>query len=95
MSLTQYLESQEDQDMIRLHHFTRTQEKRREGGLFFNVLWNEGEGGLYSSGGENMNGRSFNEGWQKIMNLDLILALGKSGALNGMIGGSKPSSVFL
>ena len=34
-------------------------------------------GGLYSSGGENMNGRPLNEGWQKIMNLDLILALGE------------------
>ena len=33
--------------------------------------------GLYSSGGENMNGRPFNEGWKRIMNLDLILALGK------------------
>ena len=65
--------------------------KRREerGGLFFNVLWNEGEGGLYSSGGENMNGRSFKEGWQRIMYLDLILALGKSGALNGKIGRSE------
>ena len=31
MSLTQYLESQEDQDMTRLLNFTRTQEKRREG----------------------------------------------------------------
>ena len=31
--------------------------------------------GLYSSDGENMNGRPFNEGWQKIMNLVLILAL--------------------
>ena len=60
MSLTQYLESQEDQDMTRLLYFTRTQEKRREGG--FCVLWNEGEGGLYSSGEENMNGRSFNKG---------------------------------
>ena len=36
-----------------------------------------------------MNGRSFNEGWQRIMNLDLILAFGKSGALNGKIGGSE------
>ena len=60
MSLTQYLESQEDQDMTRLLYFTRTQERRREGG--FCVLWNEGEGGLYSGGGENMNGRPFNEG---------------------------------
>ena len=33
-------------------------------------------GGLYSSGGENMNGRPFNESWQK-MNLDLILAFGE------------------
>ena len=31
-------------------------------------------GGLYSSGERNMNGRSFNKGWQKIMNIDLILA---------------------
>ena len=61
MSLTQYLESQEDQDMTRLLNFTRTQERRRGGGFFF-VLWNEGDGGLYSSGGENMNGRPFNEG---------------------------------
>ena len=59
MSFTQYLESQEDQDMTRLLNFTRTQERRR-GGFFF-VLWNEGEGGLYSSGGENMNERLFNE----------------------------------
>ena len=36
----------------------------------------EGEG-LYSSGGGNMNGRPFNEGWQRIMNLDLILAMEK------------------
>ena len=31
MSLTQYLESQENQDMTRLLNFTRTQERRREG----------------------------------------------------------------
>ena len=31
MSLTQYLESQEDQDMIRLLNFTRTQETGRDG----------------------------------------------------------------
>ena len=59
MGLTQYLESQEDQDMTRLLNFTRTQERRREG--VFCVLWNEGEGGLYSSDGENMNGKPFNE----------------------------------
>ena len=60
MSLTQYLESQEDQDMTRLIYFTRTQERRREGGF---VSFGMKEiGGLYSSGGENMNGRPFNEG---------------------------------
>ena len=41
-------------------------------------------GGVYSSGGGNMNGRPFNEGWQRIMNLDLI-----SSALNVEIGGSE------
>ena len=46
--------------MTRLLNFTRTQEKRREGD-FFCVFWNEGEGGLYSSDGENINGRPFNE----------------------------------
>ena len=30
MSLTQYLESQEDQDMTRLLYFTKTQERRRD-----------------------------------------------------------------
>ena len=33
MSLTQYLESQENQDMTRLLNFTRIQEKRRKGGF--------------------------------------------------------------
>ena len=60
MSLTQYLESQENHDMTRLLYFTKTQEKRRGGGGC--VLWNGGEGGLYNSGGENINGRSFNDG---------------------------------
>ena len=32
---------------------------------------------LYSSGRENMNRMSFNEGWQRIINLDLILDLGE------------------
>ena len=59
MSLTQYLESQEDQDMTRLLNFTRTQERRREG--VFVCLGMKERGGLYSSGGENMNGRLFNE----------------------------------
>ena len=31
VSLTQYLESQEDQDMARLLNFTRTQERGRDG----------------------------------------------------------------
>ena len=61
MSLTQYLESQEDQDMTRLLYFTRTQERRREGGFFVSFGMKD-RGGLYSSGGENMNGRPFNEG---------------------------------
>ena len=60
MSLTQYLESQEDQDMTRLLNFTRTQERRRDG--VFVCLGMKERGGLYSSGGENMNRRSFNEG---------------------------------
>ena len=60
MSLTQYLESQKDQDMTRLFNFTKTQENRRE--RVFCVSWNEGEEGLYSSGGRSMNGRPFNEG---------------------------------
>ena len=60
MSLTQYLESQEDQDMTRLLNFTRTQERRREGVLM--CLGMKERGGLYSSGGENINGRPFNKG---------------------------------
>ena len=59
MSFTQYLEFQEDQNMTKLLNFTRTQERGRDG-VF--VSWNEGRGGLYSSGGGNMNERSFNEG---------------------------------
>ena len=61
MSLIQYLESQEDQDMTRLLNFTRTQEKRREGGFLCVSGMNE-RGDIYSSGGGNMNGRPFNEG---------------------------------
>ena len=60
MSLTQYLESQEDQDMTRLLNFTRTQERERGGD--FVCLGMKERGGLYSSGGENMNGRPVNEG---------------------------------
>ena len=60
VSLTQYLESQKDQDMTRLLHFTRTQEKRRDGG--FMSFGMKEMGVLYSSDGENMNGRPFNEG---------------------------------
>ena len=61
MSLTQYLESQEDQDMIRLLNFTRTQEKKRDE-IFCVYFGMKKMGGLYNSGGGNMNGRSFNEG---------------------------------
>ena len=46
MSLTQYLESQEDQDMTRLLYFTRTQERRREGG-FLSLGMEERGGGVY------------------------------------------------
>ena len=60
MSLTQYLESQEDQDMTRLLYFTRTLERRREGGFY--VFGMKEMGGLYSSGGGNMNEMPFNEG---------------------------------
>ena len=45
VSLTQYLESQEDQDMIRLLNFTRTQERRRKG--VFCVLLEWRRGGVY------------------------------------------------
>ena len=50
MSLTQYLESQEDQDMTRLLNFTRTQERRREG--VFVCFGIKERGSLYSSGRE-------------------------------------------
>ena len=46
--------------MTRLLYFTRTQERRREGGFY--VFGMKEMGGLYSSGRENMNGRPFNEG---------------------------------
>ena len=46
--------------MKRLLNFTTTQERRREG-VFVCSRMNE-RGGVYSSGGGNMNGISFNEG---------------------------------
>ena len=55
MSLTQYLESQDNQDMTILLNFTRTQEKRREEDFFFMYSGMKERGGLYSSSGENMN----------------------------------------
>ena len=60
VSLIQYLKSQENQDMKRLLNFTTTQERRREG-VFVCSRMNE-RGGVYSSGGGNMNGMPFNEG---------------------------------
>ena len=60
MSLTQYLESQEGQDMTRLFNFIRSQERRRDGVFLFFGMKERGD--LYSSGGENMNGMPFNEG---------------------------------
>ena len=63
MSLTQYLEFQENQDMTRLLYFTRTQERKRQRVFYFFIFFGMEEmGSLYSSGEENMNGRSFNEG---------------------------------
>ena len=59
MNLIQYLESQEDQDMTRLFNFIRTQERGRDEVFFLRM---KEMGGLYSSGGGNMNGRPFNEG---------------------------------
>ena len=61
MSPTQYIESQENQDMTKLLNFTRSQERRRERG-FFVCLGLKERGGLYSSSGGNMNEISFNEG---------------------------------
>ena len=46
--------------MTRLLNFTKTQEKRREGG--FLCLGMKEIGDLYSNGGGNMNGMLFNEG---------------------------------
>ena len=46
--------------MTRLLNFTRTQERRKNGG--FMCFGMKERGGLYSSGGENINGMSFNEG---------------------------------
>ena len=60
MNLTQYLESQEDQDLTRPLNFTRTQEKRRE--EVFLCLGMKEKEGLFSSGGGNMNEKPFNEG---------------------------------
>ena len=60
MSLTQYLESQEDQDMTRLLNFLKL--KRGEEMEFFFCLGMKEMGGLYSNGWGNMNGRPFNKG---------------------------------
>ena len=64
MSLTQYLESQEDQNMTKLLNFIRTQKGGKEGFFVFFFLsfkMNERRS-TYSSSGGNMNERSFNEG---------------------------------
>jgi len=60
------------QDYSTLLELKRGEEK----GFLCALEWRR-RGGLYSSGGENMNGGSFNKGWQRIRNLDLILAFGK------------------
>ena len=48
--------------MIRLLNFTRTQKRKREGVFFFVSSRMKEREGLYSSGVENMNRKSFNEG---------------------------------
>ena len=58
MSLTQYLESQENQDITKLLNFVEL--KRGEEGGFL-CLGMKKMGGLYSSSGGNMNGMLFNE----------------------------------
>ena len=63
--------------------------KRGEEMRFFVCLEMKERESLYSSGGENMNGRPFNEGWQRIMNLVLILALGEIRCIKWKIGGSE------
>ena len=55
--------------------YSTSLEFKREEEMGFLCLKMKERGNLYSSDGENMNGRSFNEGWQIIMNLVLILAL--------------------
>ena len=66
--------------MTRLYNFTRTQETRRDG-VFLCALELRKGGGLYNSDGENINGMPFNESWQRIMNLDLILAFEEIGCI--------------
>ena len=60
MSLPQYLEYQEYQDMTRILNFLELK-RGEEKGVFVCFGMKEREG-LYSSGRENMNGRPFNEG---------------------------------
>ena len=60
MNLTQYLESQEDQDMTKLLHFLEL--KRGEEKGFFVFLQMKERGGLCSSVGGNINRMPFNEG---------------------------------
>ena len=60
------------QDYSTLLEFKRGEESE----FFVSFGMKEGEG-LYCSGGGNMNERPFNKGWQRIMNLDLILAFGE------------------
>ena len=58
-------------------YLTSLELKRREKrGVLCSLEWMRG-GSIYSSGGGNMNVRPFNEGWQRIMNLGLILSFGE------------------
>ena len=59
MSFTQYLEYQEDLGMTKLLNFLELKRGEERG---FLCLGMKERGGLYSSGGKNINGRPFNEG---------------------------------
>ena len=59
MSLTQYLEFQEDQDMTRLLNFLELKKGEKMGFLCVGM---NGRGGIYSNGGGNVNVTPFNKG---------------------------------
>ena len=72
--------------MTKLLYFTKIQERRRYG--VFVCFRMEKRKSLYSNGGENINWRSFNEGWQRIKENNLFQYLEKASALNVEVGES-------